>query len=240
MANSKSEIAIACSWNLVGIDSIARTCSEPKHRQQSPQLSASGPARIRASSEQEICIFCHTPHNASPIQPVWNRNMPVSAYTVYASNSLDAVVGQPTGSSKLCLSCHDGAIAVGSVLSRSQPIEMASGITTLPPGASNLGTDLSDDHPISFRYDSALAVRDPKIKQPSLLPAPVKLDARGEMQCTSCHDAHDNRNGKFLVMDNTQSQLCRSCHQTGTTSIAEHLECASCHKQHTAPAGLIF
>src|SRR5437879_5236460 len=88
-------------------------------------LSASGPGAIRASSEQEVCIFCHAPHNASPIQPVWNRNMPVSAYTVYTSNSLDAVPGQPTGSSKLCLSCHDGAIAIGSVLSRDQPIEMA-------------------------------------------------------------------------------------------------------------------
>ena len=81
-------------------------------------LSAGGPGAVRASSEQEICIFCHTPHNAAPIQPLWNRNVPVNAYTVYSSNSLVAVPGQPTGSSKLCLSCHDGTIALGSVLSR--------------------------------------------------------------------------------------------------------------------------
>jgi predicted CXXCH cytochrome family protein len=200
-------------------------------------LSASGPGAIRASSEQEICIFCHTPHNASPIQPVWNRNMPVSAYTVYSSNSLEASPGQPTGSSKLCLSCHDGSIAVGSVLSREQPIAMAGGVTTVPPGASNLGTDLSDDHPISFIYDQNLVGRDPKIKPPSMLPQKVKLDARGEMQCTSCHDAHDNSNGKFLVMNNAQSQLCNACHQLGQTTIAAHTDCESCHQQHSAPSG---
>src|SRR5215467_12375033 len=62
-------------------------------------LSASGRGYIRAATEQEICIFCHTPHNAAPIQPLWNRNVPVNAYTVYSSNSLDAKPGQPTGTS---------------------------------------------------------------------------------------------------------------------------------------------
>ena len=56
-------------------------------------LSASGPGAIRASSETEVCIFCHTPHNSAPVTPLWNRNLPVAAYTVYTSNSLDAVPG---------------------------------------------------------------------------------------------------------------------------------------------------
>lgn len=64
-------------------------------------LSSTGPGRIRASSEQEVCIFCHTPHNATPIRPLWNRQLPTSSYTVYTSRSLDAQPGQPTGSSKL-------------------------------------------------------------------------------------------------------------------------------------------
>lgn len=200
-------------------------------------LSASGPGAIRASSEQQICIFCHTPHNSSPIQPAWNRNVPANAYTVYTSNSLTAVPGQPTGSSKLCLSCHDGTIAVGSVLSRDQMIGMAGGITTLPPGASNLGTDLSDDHPVSFRYDSDLAAHNPKLRDPSQLPVQLKLDARSEMQCTTCHNAHDDQFGKFLVMSNTNSMLCKSCHNPGTTTIAAHDSCATCHTPHSAPSG---
>jgi predicted CXXCH cytochrome family protein len=207
--------------------------------QNSPHnLSASGPGAIHAASEQEICIFCHTPHNSAPVQPLWNRNTPVSAYTVYSSNSLKAKPGQPTGSSKLCLSCHDGTIALGSVLSRGATIQMASGITTLPPGAkSNLGTDLSDDHPISFMYDQALVTRNPKLKPPNQLPRNVHLDARGELQCTTCHEAHDNSRGSFLVMDNSRSQLCTTCHQMGTTTIAAHQGCNSCHQTHTAPSG---
>ncbi len=203
----------------------------------SHNLSASGPGTIRAATEQEVCIFCHTPHNASEIQPLWNRGAPVSAYRVYSSSSLRAAPGQPTGSSKLCLSCHDGTIALGSVVSRDQPIGMVGGMTTLPPGASNLGTDLSDDHPISFRYDATLAGQARDIKDPSSLPPAVKLDANRELQCTSCHDAHDDSRGKFLVMDNADSQLCESCHQKGQTDVSGHRQCESCHQPHSAPSG---
>ncbi len=200
-------------------------------------LSTLGRGKIRASSEEQVCIFCHTPHNAAPIQPLWNRSVPVENYTVYSSNSMQALPGQPTGSSKLCLSCHDGTIALGSVTSRGQPIAMAGGMTTLPPGSSNLGTDLSDDHPISFRYDQSLAARDGKLASPAALPAPLHLDSRGELQCTTCHDAHNDANGKFLVMNNSDSRLCRSCHLEPGTNIAGHDECASCHQSHSAPSG---
>lgn len=200
-------------------------------------LSASGPGAIRATSEQEICIFCHTPHRASAIQPLWNRNTPVNAYRVYSSNTLQAVPGQPTGSSKLCLSCHDGTIALGSVLSRSQQIGMAGGITTLPPGKSNLGTDLSDDHPISFRYDSSLTAKNPKLKEPAALPPTLKLDGQANLQCSTCHDAHDNSRGNFLVMDNSNSQLCNSCHKNNNTTIVGHQQCTACHQSHSAPSG---
>ena len=200
-------------------------------------LSAGGPGLVRATTEQQICIFCHTPHNASSVQPLWNRNAPVAAYTVYASTSLQAKPGQPTGTSKLCLSCHDGTIALGTVVSRTQPIAMARGMTTLQPGKSNLGTDLSDDHPISFRYDVALTGKNRKLRSPMGLPPGVRLDGNQELQCTTCHDAHSNTWGKFLVMDNSQSQLCGACHNQGNTSIASHTDCKSCHQSHTAPSG---
>ncbi len=200
-------------------------------------LSVGGIGSVRATSEAQVCIFCHTPHNASPIQPLWNRYMPVAAYSVYASNSLDAQPGQPTGSSKMCLSCHDGTIAVGSVISRDQTIQMAGGITTLPPGSSNLGTDLSDDHPISFPYDSSLLPNNPYLTDPNLLPPEVKLDINSELQCTTCHDAHDNTFGDFLVLDNTESGLCYTCHQMPITPVPAHNQCSSCHEPHTAPSG---
>lgn len=200
-------------------------------------LSASGPGVIRAATEEQVCIFCHAPHNASPVRPLWNRTMPLESYSIYQSRALDAKPGQPTGTSKMCLSCHDGTIALGSVVSRGTPIVMAGGITTIPPGTSNVGTDLSDDHPISFRFDAALAARDPKLKSPALLPPEIRLDSNAELQCTSCHDAHNNVHGKFMVLGNLNSEMCRACHQVGTTTVSAHSNCNACHQPHTAPSG---
>ena len=84
-------------------------------------LSVSGPGTIKATNENEICIFCHTSHNSNPQSPLWNRSDPGSYYTLYdnaVSSSFQATAGQPDGSSAMCLSCHDGTIALGKVLSR--------------------------------------------------------------------------------------------------------------------------
>src|SRR4029079_19336304 len=100
--------------------------------------------------------FCHTPHGASGDAPLWNRFSSAATYIPCSSSTARATIGQPTGSSKLCLSCHDGTVALGMVNSRSTPIQMQNNITTIPIGPANLGTDLSDDHPVSFTYDNAL------------------------------------------------------------------------------------
>ncbi|MHC4975047.1 MAG: cytochrome c3 family protein [Planctomycetota bacterium] len=200
-------------------------------------LSATGPGSVRATSEEQVCIFCHAPHNASPVRPLWNRQMPTDSYLIYSSRSFDAEPGQPTGMSKMCLSCHDGTIAIGNVVSRETPISMSSGVTTIPAGSAHIGTDLRDDHPVSFRYDHSLASLDQQLLDPMTIPHEIQLDANGEMQCTSCHDAHNNAFGNFLVMSNIGAQLCMSCHQVGTTPIMDHQDCASCHQPHSAPSG---
>ncbi len=201
-------------------------------------LSVTGPGTLRAVTEEQVCIFCHTPHNATPIQPLWNRSMPLQSYSIYTSRSLDAEPGQPTGTSKMCLSCHDGTIALGAVASEDQPISMSGGTSAIPPGhPGHLGTDLRDDHPISFRYDSALATKDPHLVDPGALPPEIRLDANRELQCTSCHDAHNNAFGDFLVMRSDDSQLCISCHRVGTTTIHAHESCDTCHSSHSAPSG---
>lgn len=176
-------------------------------------LAISGPGDLKAVTETEICVFCHTPHQKTGEGALWNHQMPVQAYTPYKSSTLKATdVNQPTGASKLCLSCHDGTVALGMVNSRSAPIPMIGGVTTMPARRSRIGTDLSDDHPVSFRYNSALVTANPQLKDPGTLDKRVRLDADGQMQCTSCHDPHNNQYGKFLVQDNTGSALCLVCH----------------------------
>ena len=83
-------------------------------------LSASGPGPVKATTLTEICVFCHTPHNANPAVPLWNQSVGGSNYQPYTSSTLQASVGQPTGASKLCLSCHDGTVAIGNTVNNGQ------------------------------------------------------------------------------------------------------------------------
>lgn len=222
-------------------------------------LSASGPGALKAASETQICVFCHTPHNSAPSGPLWNRRMPGSVYTPYTSSTMKSAPGQPTGASLLCLSCHDGTIALGDVLSRAAPIAMSGGVTTLPSGASRLGTDLSDDHPVSFAYSATLASARGELVSPATLTGRVRLDSTGQLQCTACHDPHDDTNGKFLVVPNQGSALCQTCHVKNFWSASDHRNssatwngiapdpwphssattvaanaCANCHRSHAA------
>jgi predicted CXXCH cytochrome family protein len=184
-------------------------------------LSASGPGDIRAVSESEICIFCHTPHSSLPSSPLWNKEDPGYSYILYHSSTIEAVPGQPDGASILCLSCHDGTTALGSVLSRTGDINFSDGITIFPPGTSNISTDLGDDHPISFDYTTGLAAADGQLKDPSAIVLPVALH-NGRMQCTSCHDPHRNLTSDFLLLTNQYSELCFSCHNREYWSFSSH------------------
>jgi predicted CXXCH cytochrome family protein len=110
-------------------------------------LSASS-SGVAALSEEKICIFCHTPHralmgdgmtNASLLNaPLWNHELTTATYTVKSryttpvfnavlngtslSNGTLALLSTPPttvdGATRLCLSCHDGTVAVGAVYTR--------------------------------------------------------------------------------------------------------------------------
>jgi predicted CXXCH cytochrome family protein len=108
------------------------------------------------------------------------------------------------------------------VRSRTSAIPFQGGSAVMPPGASRLGTDLADDHPISFVYDAALAGASGQLKQPSTLVGAVRLDKNSQLQCTSCHDPHDNQFGKFLVKMNTASSLCLTCHNLDYWTASSH------------------
>ncbi len=242
---------VISTWVLVSAPVLAQDrVSETVHN-----LSASGPGRIRAVAESQVCIFCHAPHNTSGLRPLWNRDLSMASYQIYRSSTLDAQPGQPTGASKLCLSCHDGTIALGSVLSRSEQIRMSGG-DFIPSGLTNLGTDLSDDHPVSFFYTPGLSASDLQLKSPTALPSEVRLDANSQLQCTSCHDPHHNRYGKFLVTRREFGELCIACHDMNGWNASSHRlsnavvagsattdwpfntvaenACRSCHRPHSA------
>ena len=191
-------------------------------------LSVNGPGTLKATTVKDACIFCHTVHHASGVTPLWNHSLSsVSNYVVYTSQRLDNMnltIPQPNGASRLCLSCHDGTVALGSVSSGAPQIAMQNGVTTMPVGdVNNLGTDLSKDHPVSFVYDSALAAKDLDVNDPAHLSTKaVRMDSQNRLQCTACHDPHNNQFGNFLVMNNTGSALCLVCHQQNTWGTSAH------------------
>lgn len=241
----KSSLAVSILFVLC-LTAVTRASSPTSVVNSPHNLSVSGPGTIKATSEQEVCIFCHTPHNSSPVQPLWNRNVPTNSYQIYSSSTFNSTLvpslGQPSGSSKLCLSCHDGTIALGSVVSSQSMLTMQGGMTTLT-GTANLGTNLSGSHPISFTYDANLQSQYPNLVNPTSLIGQVQLEG-GKVQCISCHSPHDNSQdpgGNFLVMNNTNSQLCTSCHViNGEAAISGHDQCNDCHQQHNSPSAALL
>ncbi len=167
------------------------------------------PADVLGAAHSDFgCSSCHTPHHAEdlPGVPLWNGAETTKTFVLYSSDSLDATVGQPDGSSKLCLSCHDGSYAL------------------LAGSSMDFGSDLSNSHPISFVYDSGLATADPGLKNPSAAStlggtiAQDLLDSVSKVQCTSCHDVHTSGIGDHYLRGYDYfdgfngGALCRMCH----------------------------
>ncbi len=224
-------------------------------------LSASGPGPVKAVSESQICVFCHTPHGAetAPGAPLWNRQLSGELYSTYSSSSIQANVLElaagPGGTSKLCLSCHDGALAIGAVNvvngQTNSVIDMqgtgAGGAMAPGEGAQtgftrNLGVDLTNDHPISFTYDSALASADGELRDPAVPPASNYIGAhgekgiavpleQGEVECASCHDPHIREEPdpgysiKFLRLNRFQATLPTG----GAFNESGDIVCLACH-----------
>jgi hypothetical protein len=181
-----------------------------------------------AFSGGQICLPCHTPHNGELVEnaPLWDHELSTETYQLYSSPSMTATVNQPNGSAKLCLSCHDGTVAVDSFGG-----EQGNMFIDAFSADANLTTDLSDDHPISFTYDDALATADPGLFDPTTKMvtigsgqfsksgtiSEVMLD-NDVLQCSSCHSVHNDFvagtqiSDALLKVSIGGSGLCLACH----------------------------
>jgi hypothetical protein len=128
-----------------------------------------GPGPIKAVSETQICVFCHTPHAANPAVPLWNHSLSSATYQVPSSSdpqwtNLLSTVGQPDGDSKLCLSCHDGTVAIGALVNMPGPglegtVQMqgvGAGGEMPSTAYGYIGTNLKTTHPVSIAVNQAL------------------------------------------------------------------------------------
>ena len=201
-----------------------------------------------------ICIFCHAPHNTwrlstatggagpqAPAEydylPLWNHTLedPIPVFTMYengpgapqngphASQAIE--LGMVPGStSLLCLSCHDGNIAVNSYGNADQLARSQSNGTKFISPSYIIGQDnyLGNHHPIGFNYDAAQAV-DTELRDAStamLTPTEFVADhlyGDQRMECGTCHSVHNKGNsGETLLWRSDQnSELCLTCHDKG-------------------------
>lgn len=171
-----------------------------------------------AWSQNEICIVCHTPHNAldNNIIPLWNHDTTTTTFTMYTSptNTLDGTIGAaPGGVSRACLSCHDGTV-------NTNAYGGSSGNVVIPTtGAGTVISDLDTSHPVAMEYTTTTASNDGELYDPATtIPAgftgsiQVEWLINDQVECSSCHNVHGSGNANFLHVDNTDSALCLTCH----------------------------
>ena len=162
----------------------------------------------------EICRVCHVPHDAQAAATanlLWSRATTASGYTLYDSDSLDAATNQPTGTAKLCLSCHDGQLAIDTFDTYAGGNVDMDDYTS--NGAYTFGTDLSNDHPVSVLYATDTSMKATTTTLGGGTIADV-LD-NGMVQCSSCHDVHNQdsiASTSLLRVTNSGSALCLTCH----------------------------
>lgn len=184
----------------------------------------------------QVCVYCHTPHGSNTDnngQLLWNKPFSNATYTLYSSPTAKLLPSPPgaTSSSALCLSCHDGTIAVDALVNMpNQPFTPSSGHARMRDGsfpdcggchvtgaspkmvavrAAFLGTDLSNDHPVSMAYDNTINTGLNPVS--AVTTAGMKLYG-GKVECATCHDPHSVIYKAFLRVANTQSSMCTTCH----------------------------
>lgn len=171
----------------------------------------------------EICKPCHTPHFANVDQPrLWNHALTNATYTMHEGGTGTAAVDFDQVS-RMCMSCHDGTVALDSFGGRTG--------TNFIPGGARIGTDLRDDHPIGSEAEY------PPNPQPvwwagSFRPANASHsvvngsnslalkswvnptgDTRYVVSCETCHNVHNKgNNGHLLAISNASSAVCLTCH----------------------------
>ncbi|GAB4176923.1 MAG: cytochrome c3 family protein [Geothermobacteraceae bacterium] len=219
----KKVFVIAAAISLLAAPAMA-TIVGTKHDLSSTNTTVWGAGG--GSDTDQVCVFCHTPHGGASASsaPLWNRTT-VNATAVYgdpvgtmdATPTLNAV---NASDAILCLSCHDGASLTANLTNPPNSLGGAQPTVTATLGAAaQLGTDLSNDHPVGFSYATATTTDTELVASPAgvtFYPTDTNGDGIADfndgMWCSSCHDVHDNTNAPFLVKSNAASALCTTCH----------------------------
>jgi predicted CXXCH cytochrome family protein len=209
-------VAIAAAATSAGATSIKGT----KH-----DLSASGANNgVYNGTGTQICVYCHTPHNARTEAPIWNRNngtaFAITAYQLYSGLKMantSIKTGFTTDSISLfCMSCHDGSSLGGQV--RNVPTTETGLLSKayIPVGQkTNLAGgsgDMRSTHPINFvvGIDASTTQKDLRV---------VVTGGIGNVSTDG-------------TLSNSAFPLFKSSRVNQKDFATNTLECSSCHSVH--------
>lgn len=171
--------------------------------------------------------------------PLWNHTLTdnYASYTMYQNGPGAPTVGPkasqaipiaiaPGSTSLLCLSCHDGSVAVNSYGNTAQPATSRSGGGGFVGADYVIGKDnyLGNHHPIGFDYDVVQSV-DTEINSADTAQLGTAGTVREHlfgagsamMECATCHSVHNtgNTGERLLWRSDEASRLCLTCHDKG-------------------------
>lgn len=214
-----------------GGDNLKRICIYCHHTHNA--FAATG--NLGSSYSATVGVLTHS--------PLWNHNLAATSFTGYdngirmganavngtdkrhALNAHDAGGGtRIAGVSLLCMSCHDGVVAMNTYSQATgSPLNAAEGDgSAISTTAAFKGT-LNNHHPMGFNYADVQA-EDKEIAAPTVVVTPdsditigdLLCGANSTMECVTCHDVHNVRNQvgaeRFLWRTNDQSNFCLTCH----------------------------
>lgn len=196
----------------------------------------------------EICVFCHTPHHSATlnnIKPLWNRQSQAAlgTYTAYGTTSAGTIINNTDlGSTTLaCLSCHDGLTTFDNLVNApgkngvtEAGADLGWTFFTLDVVASdfmtsprlNIGTDLSNDHPVSVPYNDKVAGLRPTSTIIS------DIDITTGLATSALGYDNGNLNKNLWAIKGYISDTARIIDLLRETNGQLRVECSSCHDPH--------
>jgi predicted CXXCH cytochrome family protein len=177
----------------------------------------------------QLCVACHTPHVANSSLLLWNHVYSASSFSwsdatqTTGGTTLPINIKTWSGSSKNCLSCHDGTVEVGKTYNPASTWDPSKIV-----GSAKIGPDLKGSHPIALPYPNNGVVNTYNGTTTGLgvtlatyknAPTKVKLfrdPSAGAnnygIECASCHDPHSSTYSDFLRDSTAGSAICLNCH----------------------------
>ncbi len=179
-------------------------------------------------NEDEICIFCHTPHSGSQAAQLWNRVNPTTTYTNYSSANLTAAgfpANRPVSNESLvCLSCHDGSVAVNQILNISNRT-----------GSKPIGSIFPDITVNVLSFGTANDPNDPAILA-AKIGASLAADGTAVDVSTDLQDDHPVSFSYTAVQTLNAAELkdVTLAETAGARffGVDKRVECSSCHDPH--------